>query len=639
MSSESFPWNRYRAAERYLYAVKPYWARYGARFKVVPIDVPAPPGGDYGAMTSTDEAFNLYVDGSFARRAPLEVLAGAIEHELRYHVQDYFGRMRFADRDRASQFKKLSFELEVNETIQAENASIDGNTMNSILHNSPLFTHREYAQRGVSGPPDISDLAWTPERLGLEKGLTAEEYFSSFKRALRDERDQETGGAADPGEGGGEDVPDGGGDQSDDDSAQDQGDGDTQEEMNGADSGESPESGGDPQDDDQLDLGDLLLDYDAPEDSDAQDGSGPGEGDPQEDDPAGEGEAGGGESHQDDGEPQEDEGSPQGDSTDGEGQTQEDKPDGPDGPASPGQSDQDMDGSGESPLDLVKDIIDDVPSMSWWARDTDPQNFMDSDQEANDEVPDEWDEREWMRELAEDVKDAQHSTTGNNAFGVSPGDSLVKVVDDVIRRTKGSGYEELRRVISSSVSTSHIKGSSDVSYQVRNPNQPSIGVVLMGSFSYAPAISVVIDVSHSMRRFLDVSLEALRDIIVSAVGMYGDQVNWLSVDSDVIDMGRAVNVSRNTLDRVARGFGGTVLAPTMQALANGTFRKGRNRLPRQDVVVVITDGGFSWPWKEEGERPPAKTTFIIVHPRAVDIDDRLPKWVTKRPHVVMPTPL
>src|SRR5699024_11412516 len=56
---EGFPWDRLQAAQKLLYTIKPWWARFGGRMKIVPIDIPAPPGEKYGGITSTDHTSEL----------------------------------------------------------------------------------------------------------------------------------------------------------------------------------------------------------------------------------------------------------------------------------------------------------------------------------------------------------------------------------------------------------------------------------------------------------------------------------------------------------------------------------------------------------------------------------------------------
>lgn len=640
MPSESFPWKRYRTAERYLYAVKPHWMRFGSRMNVVPINVPAPPGEKYGGMTSTDEKYNLFVDEAFARNAPIEEIAGAIEHELRYHAQRYFERMRYADKDRASQFKKMAFDLEVNDTIQDEMANVSMFRIRSVANMSTLFTTREMDALGIKSPPSIARMAWTPSRLGMEPGKTAEEYLADFRRAM-DQRDDDSGDSE--GEHSNEDSQEEESEEdvssiedeqvedelSNDDATDDEGN----DDLDSSEDGQSSEGTDDQDDEADPEESESEGDQDSDDEGD-QEGSEPGQDDVDEETDSDSstspsssltGESVEGESEEDGAEG---EGEP---GVNDEGESAEDPPDVPEGGV---YDDIDMTNTDEDPIDKMKDIIADVPSMSWWGRDGVGPQFTDEDADPSQERPDEWEEERWMQELAEDVRESAKRPM----FGIDPGNSIMRMTDDILKRMPNSHHELLRRAISSSVHTSETKGASDTSMAVRNPNQPMIGPILMGLLTYAPAMSCIIDVSGSMKRHMERSLVTFRDIVRSAAGIYGDRINWMAVDSAVVNMGSASNVTMDTVHQISMGFGGTVLKNTMMDLAHGTFKWEGKRLPRQDVVIVLTDCQFRWPWREEGEKPPSKTKFIIVAPPGLTESSSIPGWAHNRPHVIAEMP-
>ena len=63
--------------------------------------------------------------------------------------------------------------------------------------------------------------------------------------------------------------------------------------------------------------------------------------------------------------------------------------------------------------------------------------------------------------------------------------------------------------------------------------------------------------------------------------------------------------------------------------------KGNSRFPKPDILVILTDCEFVWPWLESGKLPYSCATIIIVS--VVEYDEVkciLPRWVKNKKNFI-----
>lgn len=643
---EGFPFAKVKAAQRYLYAVKPWWNRFGSRMKIVPISVPAPPGKPYGALTSTDQKMNLYIDKSFAMNATLSKLAGAIEHELQHHVRNSWGRLKWLTPAEKEKYLNISLDLEINSAIRQESKDVTFGKVKQLCSLSSTFTVADIQKWGVEELPNINDDAWFPDKLGFDEGLSAESYYRLIKAnepapqpepepEPEPEKDQDDQDDQDDSEDQQEDSSDGdsGSDENDDsdqqeDNESNESDESDDEESSGSDSPDQDSQDGQ-QDEDQE-----SSDEDQESGEDGEDGQ-----DNPEDDQEGEesDEGDPGDSDQgDDGDQSDKKGSSSssGSSVDGYGEGDSDSDDSP-GEGQPSQS-PDKPGAGEQKprqkgvQDTIKDLKKQDPSLSWFSKEL-PQNedepsWKPEEDKSEEDVDSGKEMKDALEELARDINKAK-SKGGSGGYGLTPGAGLLEWSDTELKRLKVNWQAHLSKAISSSLDSARIQGASDLSYAVRNPNQEQIGPVMMGLLDYSPKLMVVQDVSGSMMSFMDTSLSAFKGIVQASMNRFGDGVTWVTVDTEIVDVGKTITFNDDLVRRWQKGLGGTVFQKVLGDIVSGKMKFENKRYPRPDLLLLSTDCFFSWPWKDM-KRIPGRTKIIVCSVVRYETAQRyLPEWV------------
>ena len=275
----------------------------------------------------------------------------------------------------------------------------------------------------------------------------------------------------------------------------------------------------------------------------------------------------------------------------------------PDRPEDSEASEDPTDGvfGGPSPEERIRELMRD-PGRSWYSRDYEP---LEPDPgPVGSTVRD----AEALGQVAEDMRACAAAAPG--APGARPGQLSLTVAEDIIARVRVPWGKLLADALSDAAGEQAINGLQDVSYQVRNPNQPRTGVILPGMYGTPVNVCAVLDVSGSMRPHLPVMFGAFADVVFHAAGDNDDGVLWISVDSDVSAVGRCRSPSEIDPPEMSRGFGGTVIAPVIADLVAGRFSHRGVRHPAPDVIVVFTDCMWRFPWEDEARVP--GTTSVVV---------------------------
>lgn len=593
-----FPHSRFKAAQEYLYALKPWWRRFGESIRWVPISVPPPPGHDYGAVTESKPNLVVFIDSGFAASAPLHVVAGAVERELQKLVRKTYARLTYVPESKSIQ-RNVAFELEINSTIAQEAEQNDISVLgieyvHKILSTSYGFTNDDYQRWGVTDYPNIDKHAFLPSQFGFPEGLSAEDYF----RLIENPEPEEEEGLQD-----GDNSQSGSGEQNDE-SEPDQG-----SEQQSGESGEQEQQEG--QDDPQSGEEDVS---ESGQQESVSDGSVTSE----ESEPESEsGSSTGGNSSSDErGESQSE--TEQGDQQETEGRPSDHNE------TSQDDSQQDSNMT-QSPSEMIEEMMMDDPAIDWLARDHDLDEPDDLEELNEYQIDDA------LEEAADDICEAD----GSIGFGLKPGNGSVEWTQIHIRKRVKSWQGQLMSLMSASITSAKMQGSADFSYSVRNPNQPKFGPVLMGVHDYAPTVYIVLDTSGSMQSSMSRALSSFRDIVKTVSGKYGVPVTWITIDNTVRDVGTTLNLDDTLVQRVTRsGFGGTRLKDTLSDLAKGKFQWERKRYQKPDMIVILTDCGFMWPWTA---KRPSGTKVIVASTQPIEFvkSERImrldfPRWITEK---------
>lgn len=715
-AADGFPWDKVDAAKRYLYAVKPWWARFGEKLKIVPVYQPPIGNAPYGATTSTDRQFRLYIDRGYALAKPIHILAGAIEHEFQHHTRDTFNRLRHLSDEEWAEFANIAFNLEINGGMDAEQRSLEMDQVRIMCQKSAVFSAREMELWGVTAPPGLEDEGWVPRIIPLPDGLSAEEYFTILKKSKeeqekreREEREreeqekkeqeeqerqedsddesdtpQQDDSAGDGSEAEGEDSSDKQeGDESEDGGNYEGADSDASEE--GADSEGDPEAGESGGDDDSEDsqsgqgssTSDRKDEGDPDDDADvndasngAEDLSDGGESDgsedsaPDDDADANEsnakdsGSAGGNHSSQEKGNKKSDSKGDNGNASIAETQDTSGQEGGEQSEAGE-EASQEGEGGKETQAEIgletevdtpdddrvipTAEIADKVDALKekldhrLWSKEMEnPTDELTAspwkpEERENEKPVDRTEIAEAMQLLEQDVTEASL----NKNFGLKPGK---QIVNWVFRQQKVRGVDwqsKLVKLVSSAYTSAKVSGASDLSYTVRNPNQPEFGAILQGLHDYAPKIKVIQDVSGSMRtgKRQSLAMSAFTDLCTKVLGNFNSKVEWITVDADIIDIGQASGWSKALQRRMSYGFGGTKIGPIIDRCMKGELKWKGKKYDRPDLLIIVTDCAFDWPEKRPTKR--GKILVVSVDSNMSNVNFFLPRWLDRKRELVI----
>lgn len=681
---DQFPHNRVGAAKKLLLSYKPWWGPLLNRMPVVPISVPVPTDGEYGGMTSTDQDMRLYIDTAFATAAPLELLAGSIERELQRHIRDTWNRFSWLAPDEWDRQVNICIDLEIASSIKREYQNIP-------RRNNAIFSDDMAERWSVTGPPSLENVGWTPDKLELEDGLSAEQYYRLMNQPppsaeqepeSSDESDEPQDGAPD-GDGSGDDQPEqessegndspgesdeeqeGNAEQGDSGEEQD-GEGSQESDAEQGGSGDSPEdgddsnsegdsdaSGGDGSQDE--DPGDVRFGKQGEDSQDQGSETNPGDGEPGDRDPSDGGEPSE-ESEQGTESPEQSGGGKQNQAPDpqrsGGGQSDHSQAQGEDssnqssswaeavsneaeGNGAP--SDLDASGSqGSQPstrMDMAEDMMTRSPEMSWMAQDLqsprDPlEPTWEPDEQDQKQPMTSAEKKEALNKMADQVKDMLKGT--NQALRDDYGD-LESWAEQEKRKRPDYWTSQLSRLASMAADSAQIEGSSDLTYQKRNPNQPQVGPVLMGMIDYSPTIYTLNDQSYSMVQDdgLRRSAQTYLDLTKSLFSRYGDTALWIGVDTQIRYVGKPQSprkIARNELPAMF-AMGGTDFEDVIRDIVEGKMVWEGRKYKKPDLLIINTDCKFDWPW-HNSPKPPRGTRIIVCSVIPYEqATNWLPRWV------------
>lgn len=271
---------------------------------------------------------------------------------------------------------------------------------------------------------------------------------------------------------------------------------------------------------------------------------------------------------------------------------------------------------------------------------------------ADDEAATESEKREYKKELAQEVDDYLHGlgdyeNTGVPAGGIGVSDGFSDWVRKVLRRPKMSWKKVLPAILQTTTGKSMQSGMTDLSFAKRNPNQQENMPLMMGLITYPPTVNVIIDASPSMSLFKDKILGECISIVSHFFMNYGEPIGLIVADNSIKYYKKTSSVGPAIKKKIARTYhGGSMgsgqgdgFGETLKKVLRGKAIHKGNRIPKADITIVVTDGGFDWPYANNSRLPNSIGAVVVVC--AVDFEvlhnNRiypLPKWVKKKRNFV-----
>jgi hypothetical protein len=582
------------------------------------------------------------------------MLAGAIEHEFQHHTRNSWGRLNWLSLDEWRQWANIVLDLEINGGIDHESRQLDMEKIRTLAAKSNVFVDYELDFWSVTEPPNLGEEGWLPRLMGLPDRLSAEEYLNILQMALKEppappEEPNDSGDSDEKNDQPSENNPEE--NQHDDGEApdeQDKSEGDSED-------GSEDESSDDETDQDETENDDDDSDASGDEDTDSETNDEDGSGEDEDSDAGedGEGDESADDSDSDGGDDSDDEPSEDTDDGEGQGSGEGGSSEGGGGPA-----DRDNDGSSESESGKPSEGTSGSPSKPqslaevfaelkstgdrrmWSAEMGNPQDELiqpawKPEDRKNEKPIDRASIESAYIELEEDIREHGEEAMGAAGFGLRPGNDLLQWVS-TRRRVRGVDWQSrLNKLLSSSYTSAKVHGASDLSYTVRNPNQPEFGVILQGLHDYAPTIVVIQDVSGSMltNNRLNKSMGAFTDLCSKILGRFNSPVTWVTVDAGIIDVGAASSWTKQQHRRWSQGFGGTDIAPAIEQVMTGKMVWKGKKYPKADLTVITTDCAFKWP-----ERRPIRNGKLLVVSVESDmkvLNAFLPEWLDRKRELVI----
>lgn len=289
-----------------------------------------------------------------------------------------------------------------------------------------------------------------------------------------------------------------------------------------------------------------------------------------------------------------------------------------------------------SSADLVNDQINSSPRSSWMARGELDNEVPVGAEEREDGGLDAREIQELEKEFAYEVLNAKDQVATGQRSLDGASDTLVDWAGYIARRTGVNWQNQFSEIANDTVTAVKSMGMTDLSIQKRNPNQPQIGPIMLGLEGYDPKGFILVDVSGSMEPFLSLVLDSVSEIVESAFASTSVPLTWVAADTGVVDVGEA-RTPESVYKSVRRFGGGTNFAHVIENLVDGSLSWNGEILPSPDILFIISDGQFDWPWREEQE-PPMGTKIVFVQTGGMNESDMrkwgIPAWATSKMVVV-----
>lgn len=236
------------------------------------------------------------------------------------------------------------------------------------------------------------------------------------------------------------------------------------------------------------------------------------------------------------------------------------------------------------------------------------------------------------------ARSAAESSGGVHTPGVYLDSRFSEWVGKVLTPPKVKWSKVLQKIAMPVMSGAMMSGDSDLSFSKRHPNQIDGQPVMPALVTYAPNVTVLIDASPSMARYADTTTAEFINATKAFFNRYGQPVTLAIADSEVRWAMMSTNPYKKALKEVQKtyhsssyDFGDVI----MRAAKKGVKFKNRT-FAKPNVLVVITDGEFEWPWSDSKVLPTSVGKIIVVCTHTLEeLGSLAPKWLNPQKNFVV----
>lgn len=199
-----------------------------------------------------------------------------------------------------------------------------------------------------------------------------------------------------------------------------------------------------------------------------------------------------------------------------------------------------------------------------------------------------------------------------------------------IKKSKKKWLKKLRSITAPALSKQQLSGMSDMTYEERNPEQQEGQPIMMGFTTYAPNATLLVDASPSVMARKDTVVSEAFNVIKSLFMAYSQEVTVAIADGEIqyafkslAPYGKGLKALGRTYNGTSYNFGETI----EKIIKKGVKYKGMSS-PAPDILVIITDCEFTWPFPERTNIENQYGSVLIVSTSPwEDIERYLPLWV------------
>lgn len=221
--------------------------------------------------------------------------------------------------------------------------------------------------------------------------------------------------------------------------------------------------------------------------------------------------------------------------------------------------------------------------------------------------------------------------------GAAVGNGFSQWAYEKTRKSATPWSKILKNILAPVISKAQMSGKTDMSFAKRHPNQLRDGPILMGYVSYAPDVTILVDSSPSMIRDAHKVIREFSSVMQKLFITYSQPVCVALADSGVKYAFESMTPAPRVMKNITKTYHGSSYSfgDTIESiLKKGVSYRGK-KYNKPDILIVLTDCLFSWPFPDKKALSRKYGTIVIVSTLPYeDVQDRLPAWVKNRKNFV-----
>ena len=208
-----------------------------------------------------------------------------------------------------------------------------------------------------------------------------------------------------------------------------------------------------------------------------------------------------------------------------------------------------------------------------------------------------------------------------------------------LKKSKAGWKKLLPRMLTPVLSRGRMNGAMDLSYAKRNNNQKDGPgePILMGWVSYPPNVTILIDTSPSMVDAKDTVMKEFIAVLRTFFVKYSQPVTVMLADGDLQYATTVPSLNKNILKKVGRTYSNSSynFGETVKKIMKRSFTFKGVYYTKPDILVVLTDCEFYWPYMNKKTLPQNCPTVVIVSTNTYDrVSSILPPWVKNKKNFI-----